>query len=104
MNIARKNPRAEEDLVELAAYIALDKPSAAERFLIAAQDAVDKLAMMPGMGTRCEFADPRFADIRFWPIRRYTNYLILYRPCPDGIEVIRVLHGARDILAALREA
>jgi toxin ParE1/3/4 len=25
------------------------------------------------------------------------NYLIFYRPLADGIEIVRVLHGARDI-------
>jgi toxin ParE1/3/4 len=25
------------------------------------------------------------------------NYLIFYRPISDGIEIVRVLHGARDI-------
>lgn len=29
------------------------------------------------------------------------NYLIFYRPLPDGIEILRVLHGARDIAAIL---
>ena len=27
------------------------------------------------------------------------NYVIFYRPIPDGIQLIRVLHGARDIPA-----
>jgi toxin ParE1/3/4 len=35
--------------------------------------------------------------IRLWRIRGFERYLIFYRPIPDGIEVIRVLHGARDI-------
>jgi toxin ParE1/3/4 len=33
--------------------------------------------------------------IRLWRIRGFERYLILYRPIPDGIEVIRVLHAAR---------
>jgi hypothetical protein len=27
------------------------------------------------------------------------NYLVLYRPLPDGVEILRVIHGARDIPA-----
>ena len=43
------------------------------------------------------------ADLRFWPIKRYRNYLVMYRPLDDGVEIIRVLHGARDLAAAMRE-
>jgi toxin ParE1/3/4 len=31
------------------------------------------------------------------------NYVIFYQPIPDGIEVLRVLHGARDIPRAFDE-
>ena len=31
------------------------------------------------------------------------NYVIFYRPIHDGIEVVRVLHGARDIPAVFRK-
>ena len=34
--------------------------------------------------------------MRSFPVKRYRNYLIFYRPSRDGIEVIRILHGARD--------
>jgi toxin ParE1/3/4 len=32
-------------------------------------------------------------------LRSFTvgSYLIIYRPLADGIEVVRVLHGARDL-------
>jgi toxin ParE1/3/4 len=32
-----------------------------------------------------------------WPIGGFEKYLIFYLPLPDGIDVIRVVHGARDI-------
>ena len=32
------------------------------------------------------------------------SYLIFYRPIDDGIEVVRVLHGARDIERAVSDA
>jgi toxin ParE1/3/4 len=31
------------------------------------------------------------------------SYAIFYRAIPDGIEVVRVLHGRRDIEAILTE-
>ncbi len=38
-----------------------------------------------------------FAGICFCPIIGFISYLAFYRSCIDGIEIIRVLHGARDI-------
>jgi toxin ParE1/3/4 len=52
---------------------------------------------MPGMGSPREVANPLMVGIRAWQIRGFASYLIFYRPSSDGIEVIRVLHGARDI-------
>ena len=93
--------RAREDVDEIAAYIARDNLDAALRFYDAAESAFELLARMPGAGP---VVDPPIAnapDLRFWPIARYRNYLVLYVPLSDGIDVLRVLHGARDIAAAL---
>jgi toxin ParE1/3/4 len=58
---------------------------------------------MPGMGHRYESADPRLAGIRIWSVKGFPNHLIFYGPFDGGIEVIHLLHGARDIDAALTE-
>lgn len=92
-----KRERAKDDLLDYALYIAVDQPAAAARFLRAAEDAFAKLASMPEMGALYGFTDARFVDLRFWPLRGFENYLVFYRPLPDGIEVVRVLHGARDL-------
>ncbi|MGH9438287.1 MAG: type II toxin-antitoxin system RelE/ParE family toxin, partial [Terriglobia bacterium] len=34
-----------------------------------------------------------------FPVKDFPKYLIFYRPIRDGIEVVRVIHGARDIPA-----
>ena len=34
------------------------------------------------------------ASVHSFPVARYV---VFYRPAADGIEVVRVLHGARDI-------
>jgi toxin ParE1/3/4 len=52
---------------------------------------------MPGMGAMREFSNPAHKGIRSWPITDFENYLIFYRPIDDGIEVVPILHGARDI-------
>jgi len=34
------------------------------------------------------------SDIRIYPI---DNFVVIYRVAPDAIEIVRILHAARDI-------
>lgn len=55
---------------------------------------------MPQLGRkRSELANESLSDVRSFPIHGFKNWLVFYRPTPDGIDVIRVLHGARDLNA-----
>jgi toxin ParE1/3/4 len=49
------------------------------------------------MGGLWESTNPALAGLRAWPIPRFQNCVIYYRPIRDGIEVVRVLHGAQDV-------
>ncbi|MBH5401387.1 type II toxin-antitoxin system RelE/ParE family toxin [Bradyrhizobium sp. CNPSo 4010] len=82
---------AESDLEEIASYVAAQSPQSA-------------LTLIRGLRDRCEtLADaphryplvPRYEQkgIRRRP---FGNYLIFYRVGRDAIEVIHILHGARD--------
>jgi plasmid stabilization system protein ParE len=42
-------------------------------------------------GTRPSRTDPRGPHFAF------GRYVVFYEPLPDGIDVVRVLHGSRDI-------
>jgi toxin ParE1/3/4 len=88
---------AQRDLEECAEYIRRDNPRAALRFLRAARTTMDRLLAMPEMGSLYESDEPELADVRRFPVSRFRNYLIFYRPTTMGIEVLRILHGARDI-------
>jgi len=55
------------------------------------------LAETPQLGIRYDSLHDRITDILVFRIRRFLNHLILYRPVEDGIDVVRVLHSARDI-------
>ena len=99
-----KLPHALRDLDEAAAYIQrLSTPQRAIRFLRAADSTFAMLAGMPGMGTRYEPDEPIYAGLRYFPLNGHRKYQVFYRPAPDGIEVVRVLHGARDIHGILAE-
>lgn len=96
-------PKARADLDDTAEYIARENPTAADRFLTAAGDAFKQLLATSGLGRVREYLDPRLKDLRSWRIRGFENWLVFYRPTDDGIEVIRVLHGARDLASLLNE-
>jgi toxin ParE1/3/4 len=95
MSGVRCRPQAEEDLFEIALYIARDNPSASDEFLDTMNDKFKRLAASPLMGR----ARPElFRNLRSFPV---GNYVIFYRPLRAGIEVIRVLSAARDIPSLL---
>lgn len=93
----RRNPRVKRDILDLARYIARDNLDAGLKFFDAVEQTLLKLAEMPGMGALRGFENPKFSDVRSWSVDGFRNYLIFYRKTPGGIEVIRVIHGARDI-------
>jgi len=92
-----KSDLALGDLEEQAEYLRQQSPRAALRFLDAAEVIFRQLASMPGIGERYETDNPLFQDLRCFPIPKFPSQIVYYKPLADGIVVIRVLHGARDI-------
>jgi toxin ParE1/3/4 len=95
-------PAADRDIDVQAEYLMREASlETALRFYDATAATFDKLARMPGMGERRESSNPRLAGLRVWRIDGFPNHLLFYRPIEGGIEIIRVLHGARDVDAVL---
>jgi toxin ParE1/3/4 len=83
--------QADADLLDLWEYIAQDTPNAASAQLRQIAASCQNLADMPGISR----ARPEIRrGLRAWPI---GSYLVLHREVPGGIEVVRVIHGARDL-------
>jgi toxin ParE1/3/4 len=79
------------DYEEIWRYIARDNPAAADRLITALERQLSTLAGMPGCGRE----EPKLAaGLRSFPV---GNYLVFYQPIANGIALVRVLHGARDI-------
>ncbi len=93
MNTYRLTPEASRDLENIGDHIAEANPAAALKVVDSIEERCRALARMPEMGrVRAELA----------PALRSMNagsYLIFYRPAEDGIEVIRIVHGSRDLPA-----
>jgi toxin ParE1/3/4 len=86
----RFSRRAERDLNLIGSHIRNHNPAAAERW-VDLESKCRALAGQPGLGR------PR-SDLR-QNLRSLAvgNHIIFYRQIEDGIEVVRVLHGRRDI-------
>ncbi len=92
-------PAAEADLGEIFDYIRTDSPGAAQRVLVRVREAMRRLAEYPRIGhLREDLAD---RSLRFWPV---YSYLIVYRPESRPLQIIRVLHGARDVRRILERS
>jgi toxin ParE1/3/4 len=86
-------PKALADLAGIWAYIAEDSPRQADAFAGRINREFRMLARRPQIGRdRPEL----MTTLRSLPIGRYV---IFYLPRARGIEVVRVLHGARDLEA-----
>ena len=90
------SPEALRDIEEIWEFISNDNLDAADRVRDEIFSACDKLADVPGMGhLRTDLAQE---PLRFWPV---YSYLIIYRPDSEPLEIVRVLHGARDVAQLL---
>ena len=84
--------RAGIDLDDIWLYIAeRDSPVAADRVLTRFYEAFVSLSLSPRIGVRRSLFGP---NLRMFPV---FEYLIFYRPMDDGIEIVRILHGRRNI-------
>ncbi len=98
-----KHPLVIRDLIDLATYIAFDNIDVSDKFLVAAEETFKQLAQTPKMGKLREFSSPILADVRQQTIKGFKNYLVFYRTRDADVEILRVLHGRRDIEAILDE-
>jgi toxin ParE1/3/4 len=98
-----RRPAAKLDVLEIAAYIGEHSPRTARRFTAAVRESISQLAQWPQIGALLDLDDPQFAGVRRWPVIGFPNHFIFYRFSSEGIDVIRILQGAREIQAALTD-
>jgi len=103
MKSVRLRPRADTDIDALVDYLLSDSPDSAGRFLDAVQKSCDLIGEQSGIGSRRYAHPPKLEGLRMWAVSDFENHLIFYIERPSYIDVLRVLHGSRDIPAALME-
>lgn len=93
MNQLRFTREARVDLNDLFDYISRDKPRAAIGVVSRIEKKCRLLARRPMLGTPCDELSPGLRQTSV------GTYVIYYRISPDGIEVIRVVSGFRDLVS-----
>ncbi|MBP0019467.1 MAG: type II toxin-antitoxin system RelE/ParE family toxin [Cyanobacteria bacterium SBLK] len=91
MKICIISPAASKDLNEIADYFASRNLDAGDRFVIAFERKCKYLIQFPNMGR--SYSDLE-ESLRGVPVE---NYIILYRIVEQGVEIVRVVSGYRDL-------
>ena len=101
MSHYRFTPQAVDDLFRIWIYIARDNVEAANQVEDAVYQACAFLAEGPHCGQTRE--DLTKLPLRFWTVQAFPNYIIIYDPASAPLQIIRILHASRDLLAILGE-
>jgi plasmid stabilization system protein ParE len=89
-------PEALDDLELIRDFIAVDSVQAADRVIDQFFETFEQLAAWPKTGhVRTDLTSK---NVRFWPV---GSYLVVYRDHSDGVQIVAVLHGSRDVPSVL---
>ena len=91
-------PEVRQDLDEIWNYIGIEKgnPTAARHLTERLFEAFSSLAGQPLLGEQREDLG---VNVRAFVVR---PYVVLYRPRPSEVQIVQVVHSARDIQAIAR--
>jgi len=93
-----QRPRARFDPLEQFVYFSEEVNVAlGERYHAAVDQTCSMLVNQPHAGVLYDSGLAQLEGLRRFPVHGFESYLIFYLPHPEGMDVIRVLHGARDI-------
>lgn len=85
-------PSARRDLHEIISYLLAERPSAAVKFLERFEKLIARLVDHPHLGPVSQH--PRREGLRKLAL---PPHVIFYRVTPHRIELVRVVHAARDL-------
>ena len=91
MSRVTRRPQAEADILEIWDYIADDSVVDADRWADRLDEKFSLWVTQPMMGRSRDELAPRIRSLVF------GRYVVFFEPLPDGIDIVRVLHGSCDI-------
>jgi toxin ParE1/3/4 len=98
-----KREAAKRDLIRQWVWYAENATvEIADRFLMAADNTVADVATHPGRGRPVFTRRSDLQGMRRIPVGDgFEKFLLFYFPTPEGVELVRVLHGGRDLAQIL---
>ena len=90
-------PRATADLLDIFDRLAETSPRAAHHFLQRAEETFDQIRRLPRCSQLAPHQDMPPTERRLLPVKRFRDFVVMYRVGADGVEVLRVLDGRRDL-------
>ena len=75
----------------------------ASRFISAAEETLQRLLDLPLSGATRTYLNPSLEGLRMFPVRGFERHVLFYRPTPEGLEFVRMLHDARDLKTILED-
>ncbi len=91
-----RRPQAERDFEDAFVFIAEKSEDTGLDFLFAVQETLEMIGANPYIGSERTFEAPELKGIRLWRIKSHEKYLVFYFVRDDSIEVVRMIHSARD--------
>src|SRR5262249_26010273 len=95
------SPQAERDIESQLAYLSEENLDAAIRFCNASEHTFALISGMPEFGPVYHSDNPDLVGVRYFPVSGFEKILVFYRPSAETVDLIRVLHRARDIESIL---
>ena len=94
-----QTPESLADVALQADYYAQrENVALAQRFTNAVKNAVRLLASHPRIGKETDYSQPKLAGIRFFLVQKpFDKHLIFYRVCGQTLDIVRIVHGMRDL-------
>ena len=92
-----RRPLASADIADIWDYIAADSLAQADAWVDRLDAKLRLLSTQPMLGRPRDELSP---GLRIVPFGRYVIY---YEVLPDGIDVVRILHSARDVDAVFED-
>ena len=89
---------ADNDVDEIAYYLSEQSEGLGFRFYGCVDDTYQQIAENPLWKGPAPLRQAKRKNIRVCPVKDFPNHLIFYRIETDRIEILRVLHGARDYM------
>ena len=86
-----RRPEAETDVIEIWGYIADESAAEADRWVDRLDERLQLWATQPMIGRARDELAPGLRSMSF------GRYVVFFAPIHDGIDIVRVLHGSRDI-------